>query len=119
MSFGYPPAIPTGGPPPAPIITSLSPNAASPGTVIVVAGQNFFPGTTFRLEPGNIPLGIVVPTQPTTFIFTLPLGLAGFPLRVYANNGQDSNGVVLGVLVAAYVQGASSTSGSLTLGTYR
>lgn len=58
---------------PSPVITTISPPAATPGQVVTVTGSNFFSGIVGRIGATVVPVTLVSPTEAT---FPMPAGVA-------------------------------------------
>jgi len=58
---------------PPPVITAISPPAATPGQIVAVTGSNFFSGIVGRVGATYVPVTLVSPTAVT---FPMPTGVA-------------------------------------------
>lgn len=82
---------PHGGPLPTPQVTSLSSDRLFPGDTLVISGSGFTPGTTVTLNPGNILLGLSMPTVTDEITVALPTNLPNLKHTVTVSNGNVAN----------------------------
>jgi len=103
-----PTATPTSPPPtptptaPAPIVYSITPDSGDTGSIVTItdlAGENFLPGATARIDNGirSIDLISVTVISPTRITGTLDLSMtAGGPYDVQVTNPDLQSGVATG-----------------------
>jgi len=101
------------GPAPTPVITTVSPASAAPGTSITVNGTGFVPGYTVELN--GAPIAPLTAT-PTSCTFAYPAGLAcGSQVTVRNPDGRQATGAINPVpIITSTALGTGPVAGGAT-----
>jgi hypothetical protein len=107
---------PHGGPLPTPVVTSLSVDRLFPGDTVVISGSGFTPGTTVTLNPGNIIVGVSMPTVTDEITVTLPFNLPNIKHTLTVSNGNEATPVDLFIVRDVTFTNASAQEVDVLIG---
>jgi hypothetical protein len=100
---------------PVPVVTSISPTTAVPGTTVTVTGSGFFNVTSVTGGNGNYQpaiSGFTVSADGTTITFVVPANLLAGVIKVRTQGGTGSSSTPLCVLYTPRAAGVSGCAGS-------